>query len=657
MFVTAESLDPLFQETVIEVDEWRDTPVRHRYVNGHFADTGVRFSCYFPPSDEFQGRFFQLTHQLLSSENASPESVAFALASGGYFVQSIPGPREAIRSVADALSGRDPSLGGYRVNAAAAKYSRTLAARMYGDKRIYGYLYGGSGGAYQVISALQNSRGIWDGGIPFVMGCPHAIPNNFTVRIHALRMLKDKFPQIMDAIEPGGSGDMYAGLNAEERGALKEATSMGFPPRGWFDYRTLNGGPLALVAGYVPALDPAYVDDFWSKPGYLGTDPSSSVAAARIRYDTTIVSATPGMLMQVKLSGVPEGDLTGADLVIMSGPATGKRVSMIDLASGMAGLGGRPVQAVPLADQDAASTVGVLGFGADPAALASLVPGVKVRIDNSLYLALQTFHRHQVPPPEFHAWDQFCDPDGKPIYPQREVLVGPIGNFNGAGSLPDGRFNGKMIVMENLMDIDALPWQADWYRQKVQEAGCASNFRLYFIDHADHVGRPKESRATHLVDYNGALQQLLRDLAAWVERGVEPPPETRYRVEDSQIVVPALASDRRGIQPVIDLQLNGGKRVEVKVGQLLNFTAAVEAPPGSGSILSAEWDFDGKGAYPYAVDPKDLGLGTVQLTMAHSFDRPGTYFPALRVVSQRDGDRATPFARVQTLDRVRVVVN
>jgi hypothetical protein len=35
---------------------------------------------------------------------------------------------------------------------------------------------------------------------------------------------------------------------------------------------TLNGGPGTLVAGYVPKLDPIYVDDFWTKPGYLKTD-------------------------------------------------------------------------------------------------------------------------------------------------------------------------------------------------------------------------------------------------------------------------------------------------------------------------------------------------------------------------------------------------
>ena len=40
----------------------------------------------------------------------------------------------------------------------------------------------------------------------------------------------------------------------------------------------------------------------------------------------------------------------------------------------------------------------------------------------------------------------------------------------------------------------------------------------------------------------------------------------------------------------------------------------------------------------------------------HAFAEPGTYFPALRATSQRQGDATTAFARVQNLGRVRVVV-
>ena len=60
-----------------------------------------------------------------------------------------------------------------------------------------------------------------------------------------------------------------------------------------------------------------------------------------------------------------------------------------------------------------------------------------------------------------YAWNQFRNGKGEPIYPQRKVLIGPIGAMNGAGSIQNGRFNGKMIALESLMDIDALPWQAD----------------------------------------------------------------------------------------------------------------------------------------------------------------------------------------------------
>jgi hypothetical protein len=57
----------------------------------------------------------------------------------------------------------------------------------------------------------------------------------FTVRMHALRILRlrDKFPAIMDAIDPGGDGDPYAELSDEEAGALREATLLGYPMRGW----------------------------------------------------------------------------------------------------------------------------------------------------------------------------------------------------------------------------------------------------------------------------------------------------------------------------------------------------------------------------------------------------------------------------------------
>ena len=111
-----------------------------------------------------------------------------------------------------------------------------------GRHRPYGYVYGGSGGAFKTIGCVETQPGVWDGSVPFVHGSPVAIPNVFTVQAHAMRVLQGKFPQVVDAIEPGGSGDMYAGLTTEEKEALQEVTRMGFPPRAWFNVQKIAFG-------------------------------------------------------------------------------------------------------------------------------------------------------------------------------------------------------------------------------------------------------------------------------------------------------------------------------------------------------------------------------------------------------------------------------
>jgi len=643
MLVTADCVDPRYNKPYVDVDEQRTTPVPHRYVHGGFTGTDAKFSFYFPPREQFQERFFQNTHQLLTSENGPAGNIGFAIASGGYYVQTNIGGVERATTTEQAVSGKlDPTAGGYRVNAEAAKYSRVKAAEIYGARRIYGYLYGGSGGAFQTISSAEQTTGVWDGFVPYVMGSPNAIPGVMTVRIHALRVLRmrDKFPAIMDAIDPGGSGDPYAGLNAEEAAALKEATRLGFPLRGWWNHPTMNGGPLALVAGYVPYLDPTYTEDFWTKPGYLGTDKTSSVAAARIQHDATVSNVIAGPPRRIELSSMesmPRGDLTGADLVVTSGAAAGKSVPL----GALAGL-----------------TV-TFGFGANAEVVNSIRLGDRVRIDNSSYLALQTYHRHQVPTPDMYGWNQFRDSKGEPIYPQRKVLIGPIGAMNGAGSIQSGRFKGKMIALESMMDIDALPWQGDWYRTKVQEAlgkRIDEEFRLYFIDHAQHTppaGVPAQART---VSYQGALEQMLRDVSAWVEKGVKPPAGTNYKMVDSQVEIPDSAAQRRGIQPVVHVSANGRERAEVAIGAPVKLTAVVDVPPDTGKVVKAEWDFEGAGNYPVTAQLPDTNSAHVTLNATHSFSKAGTYFPVLRVASQREGDAATPYARVQNIGRARVVV-
>ena len=49
--------DTLFSKPYIDRQEWRDKPVRHYYVHGGFRGTDTRFSFYFPPKNQYQGRF------------------------------------------------------------------------------------------------------------------------------------------------------------------------------------------------------------------------------------------------------------------------------------------------------------------------------------------------------------------------------------------------------------------------------------------------------------------------------------------------------------------------------------------------------------------------------------------------------------------------
>ncbi len=195
-----------------------------------------------------------------------PYSLGFAFESGGYLLESNLGRLEM-------LPGDDPTIAGYRTSVAVAKYSRVLASEMYGPHRSYGYAWGGSGGGYKTISCIENTVGVWDSVVPFIHATPMAMINVFSVQAHAMRVLKDKIPAIIDAVEPGGSGDMYADLNEEEREALTEVTKMGFPSRAWFNYRRIAfgyTGVLTMLLDPMIKWDPTYFEDFWKEPGYLG---------------------------------------------------------------------------------------------------------------------------------------------------------------------------------------------------------------------------------------------------------------------------------------------------------------------------------------------------------------------------------------------------
>ena len=675
---SAEAKDPLFTEPYVDIDEWRDTPVRHRYVHGGFRGTDMRFSFYMPPSEKFDGRFFQYVTPVPDSENLSQtvqkgdDNVGFAISSGAYFIETNGGGTSA---TAGPAFRADPTIGAFRANAAAAQYSRKLAQEMYRTPRIYGYIYGGSGGGYRTMGSIENTN-IWDGAVPFVLGTPMASPNNFSIRMHAMRVLKDKFPKIVDAMDAGGSGDPYTDLNAEEAAALREATLMGFPPKSWFGHKTMGVHAFTAIYQGMTMADPTYFTDFWTKPGYLGFNPPDSLKKARLQYVTTVKRPLSAEVLEERgltphrLSGQPRetgrgsADLAwqklvdngtsrpiafelestppdvgfiGGDLYVLSGEAKGSRIALLALTGNVVSL----------------------GVVADVAALAKIKPGDEVRVDNSNFLAAQTYHRHQVPDVSYTNYDQFRGADGKPLYPQRPMLLGPMFTAGAAGTVPSGKFNGRIILVQSGLDREAFPYQADWYQRKFNDiygTEADNKYRLWFTENALHGYTEDKDARTRVVNYLPVLQQALRDVSLWVEKGTPPPANSGYRVKDGQIILAATAMSRAGIQPVVTVTANGKARAVVKAGKPVRLTATATVPPGAGKIVAASWDFDDSGTYSEKAKLAATPSATATISTLHSFATPGTYFVTIRVESERNGDANSAYARIPNLARVRVVV-
>ncbi|KAH6678978.1 hypothetical protein VD0002_g5677 [Verticillium dahliae] len=629
-FITPDCTDPSFSMAIIDDEIDAATPVTHRLVSGHFNGTTTRFNIYLPPRNKWEGRFFQFVYPLVTEE-AKDETIAFSLESGGYAVQ---------------ITG---SIG-FRADAAAAKVARQVAAKYYksGCRHIYGYIYGGSGGSLQTVGAIENSRGVWDGAVPMIQAVPVSFLNNPAIRALSGLVLKDKAAQIADAVRPGG-GDPRENLTAMERAVFDEATMLGIPLGVWevFDLVT-DSAVLALFSDGVASHDPTYAQDFWNAPGYLGTEQSELgdlIRAQAVNHTARINSIERAGNQTIRLlldSAPPTQPGLHFELHNDQGESSGALVGTLD---------GTTFTVEVDKNEDIFSLVN---------------QNSTVQIDNLLFIAVHAYYRHQIPKRDgFYGFDQFKDATGQPIHPQRSV----DGSLNAAESTSQGRFTGqiqgKMIAVNSLLDYDAFPWHADWYRSQVEGAlgsRANDNYRLWFNEHADHTfaagfdeSLPAGARAARIVDTSPIVHQALRDLSAWVEQSIDPSPSTNYTVVDGQVLVAEAASQRFGVQPAVTLQVNGSDRYDVAAGTPVIFDMFAEVPPGTGKIIATEWDFMGRGEF--TAVPLAPVNESVDASVHFVYEEPGTYFPAIKVTAHRDGDTEAVFGRVSNLGRCRIVVS
>lgn len=690
--------DPDYQDSYVDVDELRlrrlpdGTEIPYRYLHGGFRLKKVKFSFCFPMKEAYRSRFFQYLcpfpgpdEELASLDRTGEDDhIAFALKNGAYFIETNMGSGSS-------FGGNPNETILWKSSAAAAEYSRTLAMKYYGCERPYGYVYGGSGGGYKTIACIENTNA-WDGACPYVIGSPYSLPNSISLHVQGMRTLRRVFPKIIDALDAGGSGDMYKGLTEDEQKMLREVTLMGFPPMAWFMEAAgrYDEGALPVLMPGIRSRDPGYFRDFWETPGYLGAGKDSNAQKDRIQFQSRVVSvhlpdetyekseeiqngvdtAWKKQLKElrgawIELEDVPHGEnfyLRGINIGFKSGRAVGKTLLLGDIIGNCVAIG--------------------ICYGMDDVSetLRLLAPGDVVSLDNSDYIAVQSYYRHQIPPdPAFHAWDQFRDEDGRPALPQREHIMGP--GFCGTGTVQEGTIQGKVILTQALMDESTWPWCGDWYRKKVKEAkGSEEDFRIYYYDRCLH-GDTSSLNTDMLVNYVGGLHQALLDLSDWVERGISPRDSSAYEMDGGIVRISETAKERKGLQPVAELTANGERCVRVKTGETVTLQAKAEAPEGAGEITEISFSFSDPmfGTWARREEYADLegflkagrsgraigeletyetgdGRKAARSVIQTSYEKPGTYFATAFVKLQRDGDAAEPFTQVQNLSRARIIV-
>lgn len=677
--------DAAFDDPYIDMEEQRErrlengTVIPYLYVHGGFRKKAVKFSFCFPKKEAYKGRFYQYLSPFPgpNEETASLEKygeddqIAFCLMNGAYFVESNMGSTRMFGGMPDATLV-------WKASAAVAEYSRVKAMEYYGCERPYGYVHGGSGGGYKTMACIENTCA-WDGAVPYVIGSPVSLPNTITLHAQGQRSLRKVFGKIVDALDAGGSGDMYEGLNEDEAFMLKEITRMGFPPRAWFleAARFINDGSLPVQIPHVKEGDPEYFTDFWENPGYLGHDKAGGTSKDRIQFTGTIKAvhiagekmksdfsdangvddAWKKMMVNgnenwIELEKIPEGDLYfyGVEMKIQSGLAAGKQLKLEKIVGNCL-------------------TIGMM-FGNTDAEniLKEVKPGDKVFLDNSDYIAIQSYYRHQVPDDlSFRAWDQFRDEQGCAIIPQRPHVLGY--DLTGTGTVQSGNIQGKTIVVQAMMDESTCPWCGDWYRKKVMESkGSEEDFRIYYMDRCMH-GDVSWLENNMVTNYLGALRQALLDISDWVERGKEPRKSTAYELKDGQIYLEETADKRCGVQPVVTMLANGKTHAHIKAGEEVLLYVKAEVPPDAGKVTAIDYDFvsdetlsmqkkeltvfRNKGEFTWHPDEKS---GYAESEMRHIYEKPGVYFASVRVKVERHGDAQNPFTQIKNIGRVRITV-
>lgn len=678
--------DPYFGRPYIDRDEFREKPYPNRNVHGGFENTDTRFTFYFPAQEEWGGRMY---HPLEGAHAGHEEAFAGVMGQllgglemmvglGGYMVESNCGH---IGDDLDPRAGVDPGLYGYRASIESARFSKHIARQIYGREPDYSYVWGGSGGGRRSPLCLEYCDGVYDGALPFMGGGniePHGTnsrvqseqPVHFGAMFNVQRLLQgDKLDRVIDAMQPGGSGDPYEGLTFHERSELANLYRLGYP-RGDEFMIAKPMGQMWLwtsIAGLLLEEDADYFRNFWTQPGYIGHDEPQWVANDLIDAHlpiTRIVTAQD--MMGEDFAGPEFAD--AKPMALMQASSTGQwdlpvAIEVKGLSGGYRTGSGIRVESGDIAGRQlyCMKNVGDFYF-CDGRAEANILRfrgakvGDMVHIENRAFLAFCYMYRYHLSDDPLN---DFLRVDGQPIFPQHGVpLASPL-----MGVPYSGQFEGKLLWIHHTHDASLWPPQGVIYKRAVEqaqgEAKAREKFRLQWTENAEHVppmllpSNPKRATTTWLIDYMPSIEQGLADLAAWVEKGVVPA-ETHYTFADGKVSLPATAAERGGTQPVVRVEVDGAVLAHAAVGEVVRVAVQAEAPAGAGTFTQLHWATRADGAFDRGGEVAP-GQTVLAETIECSFDAPGTYFVTARARLNREGD---PKARrqIENLASARIIV-
>ncbi|MET0746023.1 MAG: PKD domain-containing protein [Microvirga sp.] len=603
-----------------------------------------------PDKRFFRNRSMQIQHPV------TPDSIVdnrLAFTNGAMSVNHV-----------NARPGNSPAH--WRHSAAATKIAEDMVRKMYGTTgKFYGYYWGCSGGGQMAQAAAEGQTGVWEGVIvvcPATRGNPAhafqwtgrlmlALSEAKRARLISLRMVGNGI-NALDGLTDAEKTLLYEGLNEEEKSVLNEVLAAGYPLNELNTFLFLT--PITGT-NEIFYLDPTYEDDFWSKPGYAGTNPPSYLAAAKMDGFATITAVNRGaggVITSVQLdpATIPPVPAPSASPIGTNGQrfyvyAPDGRTRVVDPGDRSEAYGALS------GTLDRATGLLTLSGSNSPVLLGALTKGAKIRVNNRFLLAAYFYPRHTIVPGYYH-YDQYRNADGTPKYPQRPFNVADITTLKqGAGVLSLGKIKTKVMLFQNLSDFLAFPsWVAGYantIEQNLGKAKADQMLRVYYQERGGH---------TNGGIVGGVFNQALLDMMAWAEKGIAPKPSSRWSFELplTQVILSPDAAVRKGLQPVVNITVNGSDHATVEVNQPVNLAAELAMPPTTGKIVRYAW------TYGTATDATVLStpLQEVDLTRTISFTAPGNYVIRVTAGGERGGVLNTDsLTLAENYNEVRVIVN